>query len=61
MVKKEKINKVIINIILFVVSLTILIPLWMMFVNSFKTPGEALALGLGLPENGCLTIIIMYL
>lgn len=51
MVKKEKINKVIINIILFVVSLTILIPLWMMFVNSFKTPGEALALGLGLPEK----------
>ena len=51
MVKKEKINKVIINFILFVVSLTILIPLWMMFVNSFKTPGEALALGLGLPEK----------
>lgn len=51
MVKKEKINKVIINIILFVVSLTILIPLWMMFVNSFKTPGEALSLGLGLPEK----------
>ena len=51
MVRKAKTNKIIVNIVLLLVSLSILIPLWMMFVNSFKTPGEALTLGLGLPET----------
>ena len=29
----------------------VVIPLWLMVVNSFKTPGEAAALGLGLPTE----------
>lgn len=51
MIRRERTKKIILNIVLFVVSLTVLIPLWMMVVNSFKTPGEALRLDLSLPEK----------
>lgn len=51
-IKKDKLVKsVTLQIILLALSLVVFIPLWMLFVNSFKTAGEASALGLGLPSG----------
>jgi len=48
---RNGVKSVVIQLSLLIFSLFVLIPLWMLLVNSFKTPGEASALGLGLPTT----------
>ena len=49
--RQNIVNSIVVQIILAILSFFVLIPLWMLFVNSVKTPGEASALGLGLPVS----------
>jgi raffinose/stachyose/melibiose transport system permease protein len=53
MKNKERniINSVVVQLSLMTLSLAVLIPLWMLFINSLKSPGEASALGLGMPTS----------
>lgn len=50
MIKKERLNYVI-EVVFFLLSLFILVPVYMLLINSFKTSGDALTMSLSLPEE----------